>query len=322
MFSHRFQKQILTAALSSAFVAIGSVQAAPLTLTGNFLQVGISDFGTFGSNGSNAPGIRHDPGGAGDFTPGGVANDYLTPGTPHDGYGLRSAETGFIRNDNTGLNGFGSASPTLLVGPAALGFQNAATWSGSNSLVSITNSYFFNDNDERILINSVITALQPLTTVQFVRSTDPDPDVNRFNNFDTNNQRGNALFDPEDFIGSAGEVSGLFLGFLNNSGDTFPHDTRIDGNCCSTIDPNVILTGGATNGPTFPGQNNGDFGLNMAWALGDMATDQSLTVSYFYVFGDNIDTGGGDPVVPEPGVLSLLGLGLLGAAVARRRKTS
>jgi hypothetical protein len=307
---------LLSAVLAGAFVIGGSAQAAPLVLEGNFVKVGVNDFGTFGSGGSVSPGILHDPSGTGAF---GI-NDYLTPGTPHDGFGIKSTETGFIQNDNSfGDGGFGTAAPTLLVGPAALGYANAATWSGGNSNLTITNSYFFNANDERVLVNTTITAVTGLTNLKFVRSEDPDPDVNAHGTFVTKNQRGNTLFAPSDFIGSAGDVSGLFLGFLNNSGSTYAHNTLISGSCCSTQDPDDVLAGG---GATFPGAPDvGDFGLNMAWLIGDLAAGDSATISYYYVFGDNIDTGGGDKV-PEPGMLSLLGLALAGTAVARRRKTA
>jgi hypothetical protein len=285
--------------------ASGGLQAA-LVLTGNYVNVGISNFGTFGSGGSTPPGIQHDPTGTGTF---GVS-DYLTPGTPHDGFGIVSDQTGFRQNSNAGGSVFVGAAPTLLVGPGALGFANAATWAGSFGGVTITNSYFFNPNDERVLIKSVITATSDLTNLSFVRSTDPDPDVNTFGTFVTENQRGNLLYDPEDFIGSAGDISGLFLGFLNDSGDTYVHNTRIDTFCCATINPNTVLGGGVLS-------SVGDHGLNMAWRIGDLGAGESATISYFYVFGTNIDNGGG---VPEPGTLALLGLGLGLASLATRRR--
>ena len=49
----------------------GMAAASPVTLTGNYVQVGVSDFGTMGSNGGTAPGMLHDPTGAGNFAPGG-----------------------------------------------------------------------------------------------------------------------------------------------------------------------------------------------------------------------------------------------------------
>jgi hypothetical protein len=322
------QRQVVGAVVAAALLAgFGtSAHAAPLTLTGNFVEVGISDYGTFGSDGSTAPGMLHDPTGTGNFAPGGIPNDYLTPGTPHQGFGVSytlptGAPVSFAGNDNDGAGGaFGFHSPTLLTGAAAMGFANAATWSGSNGTLDITNSYFFNPNDQRVLVNTTIHADVDVTNLAFVTSVDPDPDVNLHDDFNTINTRGNAIFAPSEFVGSAGEVSGLFLGIVNNNGATLTHNTEIAAACCSTQLPSTVLAGG---GPTFPATNDCDCGLNMAWLIGSLASGHDVTISYFYVFGNNIDTGGGPggPVpAPEPATLSLVGLGLAAARYVKRRK--
>jgi hypothetical protein len=58
----------------------------------------------------------------------------------------------------------------------------------------------------------------------------------------------------------------------------------------------------------------------MAWSLGDIAAGQSVEVDYYYVFGENIETTGGDGSVPEPASLALLGAGLAGIGAVRRKK--
>jgi hypothetical protein len=299
------------AALTVSFAAF----AAPLTLTGNYVQVGVGDAGTLGSGGSAPPGMRHDSTGTGNFTPGGIPNDYLTPGTPSEAFavsvGSSTARTTYS-NSNSGGGDFTSTSPTLTAVP---GFSLGATWSSSIAgVLQIDHTYFFNAGDERVNIVTTITALEDLIDVAFGRHLDPDPDVNRFGDFATINTRGNSLFSANDLVSAAGRTTGLTVGLLDNQ-STYFSNTGISGFCCSIDSPDNVLLG---YGPTSPTNNVGDFGLQMAWSIGNLARGASASITYAYVFGERQDTIGGD--VPAPMTPLLVGLGLVGLALSQRAK--
>ena len=308
------------ALLMSGITIAGAASADPVALSNNYISTAVGSAGTLGTGGTASPGLIHDPTGTGTFDP---ANDYITPGSPHQGFAVSSDQSGFLGNENAfGGGSFGTSTATALTGAALNGYTYGLSWTGGNSFLSITNNYFLNANEQRVVINSTITALQDLTGLAFVTSVDPDPDVGRFGNFATVNQRGNDVFGVNDFVGSAGAVSGLVLAILNLNANGYAHSTQINSSCCSTPNPFSVLN--YTDGDVGL-SGTGDFGLGLAYNIGDLMNGGSASFTYAYAVGDRIgDTGSNpDPVggVPEPATwaMMMVGFGLVGGTLRRRR---
>jgi hypothetical protein len=291
-----------------------AAQAAPIVLTGNYLKVGISDYGTFGSNGNATPAFVHDPSGTGTFDD---STDYINPGTPHDGFSLISDQFAFASNDNKGESDWGFLSPTLLVGAAANGYTNAASWTGGNAFLTLTNSYFFNPGDERVLVVTTITALSNLTNLAFARSVDPDSGTTS-----SINQRGNTTFGIDDFVGSESTANGRTLALVNLDASGLTHTTQINSSCCNNINPYDVLSHSVAGGDLGL-SSVGDDGLNLAYRIGSLTSGSSITLRYAYAAGLGLDSTGGPTTpggVPEPATWAMMiaGFGMIGAGMRKR----
>lgn len=301
----------LFAAGAVALALATPASASGVIYTGNYLQVSVSDRGTFGQGGNLSPAFVHDPTGTGSFN---LSTDYISPGTPHDGFSVVSDQTGFVWNGNAGGTGFGTGAVTTLAGIDARGYANAARWTGGIAgLLTITNSYFFNPGDERVLIETSIVALSDLTNLAFGRSVDPDSGGSV-----SINQRGNATLGVDDFVGSESTTNGRTLALVNIDDSGFDHTTQINSYCCGNINPNFVL--GHTNGD-MGNSSNGDNGLNLAYDIGSLSTGSTATFQYAYAAGLGLDEIVVPPpsgAVPEPSTWLMLIVGFMGIGGAMR----
>jgi len=147
------------------------IAAALVVMEGDYVYTAVSDNGTLGYGGTTSPGIVHDASGTGSWP----IDDYLTPGTPFEGFYVSSNETGILGNNNDDLSSIGMTSITDTSGIST--YDQSVNWQGAfNALFALETDTYYNDGDERITMTTTLTALADLTAVSFLRVLDPDPD--------------------------------------------------------------------------------------------------------------------------------------------------
>ena len=271
---------------------------AVATLQNGYVLAGVSNYGTLGSNGNASPGILYDKTGTSAY---GV-NDFLTPGTPFEGFYITGRSLSYGSNNASGwASGFGAFTLTQNSATSVL-----ATGVSSDGLLGISHLYSLTTLGGRSVI-SITTTLSNRGTsafenLEFLRTLDPDPDVNAFGTYYTENE----VVSGNEACGT-GTSSGQTICAYTTS--TLAHLAGVSSSW--STDPSVYLAG-TDNG-------NGDYAIGVAFDLSSLGAGQSLTFDYGYALRASLDDAtGGD--VPEPASALLLAAGLLGLARIQRSK--
>ncbi len=259
--------------LSSLMLSLGmaGAEATPVVVGNDWVQAGISDHGTLGSNGPTPPGILYDPTGTHTFDP---KTDYLTPGSPWQIFAVKTAETGLqVNNNQIQQDITTTVSPTS----TSTGSISSATWSGQyGDFYSITNNYSVDKTIKGIEVETTLTALKDLSDVKVLTALDPDPDAGTHGVHSTNNGRGTGTFAPEDWVYSTGAVTGFPIGIYSTS--AYRHNTGISSRW--SPDPDFYLAG--TN------DGNGDWAIGLAFDIGQLLSGSSAVLKYVYLMANSI----------------------------------
>ena len=289
-----------TTALADTSSMNGSVAGMGI-LENDYVKAGVNGTsGTFGSGGGTRPGLQYDSTGTGTFPGDSEQGDYLTPGSPFDGFAISIDGTN-SKNNNSGSNAW-TDSDGLTDGDGTL------TWTGTNSAHSgweIENTYSLGATSEYIDITTGITVGSDTTDLYFGRYIDPDAMPEAGDTSATDNVLGYGVIPDSNVAFSEATTSRYALGLYSTDSNV---DAGISSGWSTSADaytgsPYTDSDGNSVNYGT------GDHTIGLSWHWTSVSVGDILTASYAYIFGpsafDAADTaitdgaGGGDTTTTD-----------------------
>lgn len=284
---------------ASAAVLVGPM-TTDVFLQGQFIEAGISQYGSLGSMGA-APGGYHpmngpnlsivtDPGRDG-WNVGSPpqSGDYGLPGCPEIGWGVEWTIGGTeIKRNNfpqpctTYTNIPGSVIETSSGGILSAKWEGNAT-NGSNQELSITKNFYFQHNDSYALwidVELTNTGSVALDSVEYLQNIDPDQEINLVGgSFTTFNK---VIYQPgvgenRAFVTATGLNYGLVVGFY-----TVDSRAKVSTEGFSNRDPDAIL-----DSPIL-GPKTRDEAIALAYRFGTLNPGESVTFKYAFVFTEDV----------------------------------
>jgi hypothetical protein len=238
-------------------------------LENSYIRAGVNGTaGTLGSGGNTSPGLLYDSTGTGTFNTG---YDYLTPGSPFDGFAVKVDGTNYTNNNGSGLgitgDGIGLTNGT-----------NTLSWTGGVAGVfDITNIYSLGTTSQYVDITTRITANTAMGTLSFGRFIDPDARAAAGDSSATDNVLGYGVIPDSNVAFSEALVSRYALGLYSTDSNVDAGITRWTTDADSYTINSVDSDGSNTN--------TGDNTIGLSWVWTGVSAADILTASYAYIFG-------------------------------------
>ena len=338
-------KKTMIATIVALMVSSGALaQTASIDSTTNmgllqniWIKAGVNtNTGTLGSGGGTSPGLLFDPTGTGTFN---SSYDYLTPGSPFDGFSLKVDSTNKT-NNNTGTVQIGKTGGLTLSNS-----DTTLTWTGASifgsSSWAVSNAYTLGVGKPYIDITSTITAGDAASNVYFAKFIDPDSQGMPGDSSSTDNVLGYGAIPSTNVAFSEATVSRYALGLYSagsnvTAGVNGWNTDAASYNGTSYYKPLLDSSGniqwtspGCTNAawgcpfvqeldangnPITVNYGNSDDTVGLTFRWTGVTAGATLTASYAYIFGPSAFTaassavtggaGGGTPgTVPGGGTL-------------------
>ena len=238
-------------------------------LENDYVKAGVNgDKGTFGSGGNTSPGLLFDSTGSGTFN---TSYDYLTPGSPFDGFSVKVDGTNYT-NNNSGASGITGDGNGLTDGDGTL------SWTGGvSSVFDLTNTYSLGTDAPYVDISTEITMGTAADDVYFGRFIDPDARAATGDSSSTDNVLGYGAIPDSNVAFSEALSSRYALGLYST-------DSNVDAG----------ITGWTTDADSYThnridgeddNTNTGDNTIGLTWHWEDVAAGDILEANYAYIFG-------------------------------------
>ena len=251
-----------TSSLSTTTTGMG-------VLENDYIRAGVNGTtGTLGSGGSVSPGLLYDSTGTGTFN---TSYDYLTPGSPFDGYAVKVDGTNYT-NNNTGSTGITGDGNGLTDGTDTLSWTGGVT-----GVFDITNTYTLGTSAEHIEIGSEITLGVDADDVYFGRFIDPDAVAAAGDSSTTDNVLGYGVIPDSNVAFSEATTSRYALGLYST-------DSNVDAGITGWTTDADSYTENSVDGDGS-NTNTGDNTIGLSWHWTSVSTGDILTASYAYIFG-------------------------------------
>lgn len=279
---YKFHAAVLVGLLSStAYADTSSINSGSSmgVLENNWVKAGINkNTGTFGSGGNTSPGLLFDPTGTGTFNTG---FDYLTPGSPFDGFALK------VDGENKSNNNAWGTS--FIDADGLTNGENTLTWSGESNFGgaawNVTNVFTLGATTPYVDVTTTITAGSAASSVWFGKYIDPDSQGMPGDSSSTDNVLGYGTIPINNIVFSEATVSRYALGLYST-------DSNVDAGIASWTQE----ADGYTTSVYGDNYGNGDDTIGLSWNWIGVSAGDILTASYAYIFGPSAFDAASDAV--------------------------
>jgi hypothetical protein len=253
-----------------------TAQAANQILVNEYVKAGVNETtGTLGSGGNTSPGLLYDSTGTGTFNTG---YDYLTPGTPYEGFSVKGFSSAnsllfFTHNNNADYMASSPITGAWVGTPSA----SSAIWaSTSNANFNLQHSYSLPSGKQYLDINTQIEAKVAIPNLYFARFIDPDARAAAGDSSSTDNVRGYGVIPKTNVVFSEALSSRYALGLYSTA----------------STGVNASISPGWSNNPTDYYDNvnaqdvqRGDYTIGMGFYSSGLAVGDIVNYRYAYIFG-------------------------------------